>query len=140
MLTNHASFELGGYRWSSQGDFLNGLVPLSFGTVEDPFRSLALTMDDAPGGGDLSVRGYDFEIGEFGYAPYEGYGYAGAFDLGTAKIWADGTQITGPSAQLSVNAVPEPATWAMMIAGFGLIGAACRRRHGSRGRTVIQGW
>lgn len=27
-----------------------------------------------------------------------------------------------------VSAVPEPATWAMMIAGFGLIGAAMRRR------------
>jgi hypothetical protein len=28
----------------------------------------------------------------------------------------------------NVNAVPEPATWAMMIGGFGLIGAAARRR------------
>jgi hypothetical protein len=24
--------------------------------------------------------------------------------------------------------VPEPATWAMMIGGFGLLGAAARRR------------
>lgn len=29
---------------------------------------------------------------------------------------------------LSVGAVPEPATWAMMIAGFGLVGAGMRRR------------
>lgn len=28
----------------------------------------------------------------------------------------------------NVAAVPEPATWAMMIAGFGMIGAATRRR------------
>jgi hypothetical protein len=28
------------------------------------------------------------------------------------------------------GAVPEPATWMMMIAGFGLIGAAARRRRG----------
>jgi PEP-CTERM motif len=27
-----------------------------------------------------------------------------------------------------VTAVPEPASWAMMIGGFGLIGAAARRR------------
>ena len=27
-----------------------------------------------------------------------------------------------------VGAVPEPATWAMMIGGFGLVGAAMRRR------------
>jgi hypothetical protein len=29
---------------------------------------------------------------------------------------------------LTVSAVPEPASWAMMIGGFGLIGAAARRR------------
>lgn len=29
---------------------------------------------------------------------------------------------------LNVQAVPEPATWAMMIAGFGLVGGALRRR------------
>lgn len=28
----------------------------------------------------------------------------------------------------SFNAVPEPASWAMLIAGFGLVGAAARRR------------
>jgi hypothetical protein len=27
------------------------------------------------------------------------------------------------------SAIPEPATWAMMLGGFGLIGAASRRRH-----------
>lgn len=27
------------------------------------------------------------------------------------------------------EAVPEPATWAMMVLGFGLVGAATRRRH-----------
>jgi len=29
---------------------------------------------------------------------------------------------------LQANAVPEPATWAMLIAGFGLVGAAMRRK------------
>ena len=32
------------------------------------------------------------------------------------------------SHETSVSAVPEPATWAMMITGFGLAGAAIRRR------------
>ena len=27
--------------------------------------------------------------------------------------------------------VPEPATWAMLIAGFGLVGAVARRRRGA---------
>ncbi len=39
-----------------------------------------------------------------------------------AKIKADFTLTQLPSA------VPEPATWAMMIAGFGLAGSALRRR------------
>ena len=33
------------------------------------------------------------------------------------------------SGTLSLAAVPEPATWAMMIGGFGMIGAAARRRN-----------
>ena len=32
------------------------------------------------------------------------------------------------SASAAIAAVPEPATWAMMIGGFGVIGAAARRR------------
>ena len=28
----------------------------------------------------------------------------------------------------AVTAVPEPAAWALMIGGFGLVGAASRRR------------
>ena len=31
------------------------------------------------------------------------------------------------SGDLDLPAVPEPATWAMMIAGFGMVGAAARR-------------
>jgi hypothetical protein len=34
----------------------------------------------------------------------------------------------GSASGISTPAVPEPATWAMMIAGFGLVGGAMRRR------------
>lgn len=129
MMTNEASFELGGHRWTSRGDFLAGLVTPQFGTAEDPFAPLSLTMDDAPAGGDLAVRGYDFEIGEFGYDLYQGYGYAGVFDKSSLRVWADGVLIVGEDTPpVAVAAVPEPATWAMMIAGFGLVGAVARRR------------
>jgi hypothetical protein len=37
---------------------------------------------------------------------------------------------------ISYNVVPEPATWAMLIAGFGLVGAAARRRRGQGTGTV----
>jgi hypothetical protein len=38
--------------------------------------------------------------------------------------------------RLTATAVPEPATWAMMIAGFGLMGGAMRRR--SAGLALAQ--
>lgn len=42
------------------------------------------------------------------------------FDLTGASI----------SYQVTLAAVPEPGTWTLMIAGFGLVGAAVRRRRG----------
>lgn len=40
-------------------------------------------------------------------------------------IYLDNVSVTGPA---PTAAVPEPATWALMISGFGLAGAALRRR------------
>lgn len=133
MITDQISFELAGYRWTSRGDFLDGMVPLAFGAPEDPLANFYLTTDDAPGAGDLRVQGYAFEIGEFGYGLYQGFGYAGSFDRSTLKFSTDGKappkeQLSAPVALQpdAVTAVPEPASWAMMIGGFGLIGATLR--------------
>lgn len=60
-------------------------------------------------------------------------GSAGSF---TFSIGTDSTDAVGPILdnvrldiiRANVAAVPEPATWAMMIMGFGLIGASMRRR------------
>jgi hypothetical protein len=46
---------------------------------------------------------------------------------GTGTITYNTGYVTVPTA------VPEPATWAMMIAGFGLAGAALRRRRAAAG-------
>lgn len=41
----------------------------------------------------------------------------------------DGVPLPDPLTQISIRAaVPEPAAWAMMICGFGLVGASLRRR------------
>lgn len=40
------------------------------------------------------------------------------------------------TASLAPAAVPEPATWAMMLAGFGTIGAAIRRRRPAAAPTL----
>ena len=40
----------------------------------------------------------------------------------------NGRSFNGSITYSVISAVPEPASWAMMIAGFGLAGAALRRR------------
>ncbi len=47
--------------------------------------------------------------------------------------WYDETWVLRSS---NWSAVPEPATWAMMIAGFGLVGGAVRRRRASTAFAV----
>jgi len=57
-------------------------------------------------------------------------GASGAFTAtGTLEL-ASGLNINTQSLSGTITApnIPEPATWAMLIAGFGLVGAAARRR------------
>jgi hypothetical protein len=53
-------------------------------------------------------------------------------DLGTGRAMSLGVVGAGPLRGLTARgfmaAVPEPASWAMMIAGFGMVGAIARRR------------
>lgn len=43
----------------------------------------------------------------------------------------DNTEIADFGPTIAATAVPEPASWAMMIAGFGMVGAGARRRRKS---------
>jgi len=66
--------------------------------------------------------------------------FRGRTALGTNNLFPIGTQVGGLSVTLAEGqmpehvhsladaAVPEPAAWALMITGFGLAGAAIRRR------------
>jgi hypothetical protein len=54
-----------------------------------------------------------------------GASWAGRFLANTAPATFTGPPPVTPP---PTGAVPEPASWAMMIAGFGLVGAAARRR------------
>ena len=83
----------------------------------------------------LGVMDPTFCYGEMGVvkgldlAAYDAIGW----NLSTAAT----ANYTHSSAQIYSelrNAIPEPASWAMMLGGFGLIGAAMRRRQ----RTVVR--
>ena len=59
------------------------------------------------------------------------YGYQlfnGTTVVASGTLDPGGANNSATATFAAANAVPEPATWAMMIGGFGLIGAAARRR------------
>lgn len=56
------------------------------------------------------------------------FGIKGGSGIGVGTVWQDGGGIGG--------AVPEPATWGLMIAGFGLVGASLRRRKSAMQRVM----
>ncbi len=70
----------------------------------------------------LNNRGFTFNSAQI-------FGLAG---LATVRL-GTATRLEGFSGGLNIDAVPEPATWAMMLIGFGFAGSAVRRR-----RTQVQ--
>ena len=50
------------------------------------------------------------------------------FQIGTLSADNEGPLLDNVALDITSSAVPEPATWAMMIGGFALIGGALRRR------------
>ena len=82
---------------------------------------------------DLGLRytfgGNDF----FGFARLNGDGTLNfAFESSPNTTIQAGSAITGPIPGALAPAVPEPATWAMMLLGFGAIGMAFRRSRKQR--------
>lgn len=74
-----------------------------------------------------TLTGLDFAGGAitFGFAMRA----AGVTDGNGNPVEGDASGVLrADNFRIAINAVPEPATWAMMIAGFGLVGAAMRRR------------
>ena len=62
---------------------------------------------------------------------WDGYAFADDVSLvgGVLTINLIGTSFTADSfIEIGLASIPEPGTWAMLIAGFGLVGFAARRR------------
>jgi hypothetical protein len=105
------------------GDFLEVIGNLSFSLTMMPDYIFSEARFDEPaswtlsGDGGVSTAHLDLAIRD---------------TSGSEMIFIEGPYRTADLdltfQTLNVAAVPEPATWAMMIAGFGLSGAALRRR------------
>jgi hypothetical protein len=69
------------------------------------------------------------------FPPFPGAtGFSGPLGAGTYSMWVldgDGPAGTPYSLNFAVASVPEPASWALMIGGFGFAGSILRRRRRS---------
>ena len=84
---------------------------------------------------NLVALGLDFFLKADGLLRTEFYEDFNDSAVNPDAIWRSGTiTITYDAASA---AVPEPATWAMMMLGFGLLGAGMRRRTTTRVRYAV---
>lgn len=119
----------------------NGNVP-QIGDVSVCFRAGGGGNNCAGGGGNGVDIGQTYSDGSFvlRFAQateslildnfYVRYQSIAGTDRGTSGVGVDDLQSDGSGS----GAVPEPGTWAMLIAGFGVVGAARRRQ---RGRAMV---
>ena len=85
------------------------------------------------GGSAFNVY-YDTTDGPASSADSYACGFAGYCEIGpgvTGTSGLDGPDPINPIA-FTLTAIPEPATWALMLAGFGGLGAALRRRRAAQ--------
>ena len=80
-------------------------------------------------GGSVQAENYNVKYLGLYYGPTSGY--TGVLGVSAASAYVQdnlGGQNAINYAFRNTGAVPEPAAWAMMLAGFGLVGSAMRRR------------
>ncbi len=138
----------GGVNAAGQTIGAGGFDPIV--SLYDPNGDFVDDNDDGPGGADSFLtavlnpgkyRLYVTQYANFGPASVRSdtFAFDGQPNFANNFIDFNGNQRTGNWAVdvlnvseakvlSSIGAVPEPSTWAMMISGFGLVGAAARRR------------
>ena len=97
------------------------------------------------GGGIVSGTYQPSNLGQYIFGAFGGVGAFAGFNGGTANglwtlyvydIFPDDTAAIAGGWSLDfttdASAVPEPASWALMLGGFGLVGSAMRRRNAPR--------
>ncbi|MEN9467008.1 MAG: hypothetical protein RL081_1009 [Pseudomonadota bacterium] len=88
----------------------------------------------------IKINGIDIGFSSSGYSTFSSFVISSGFQTGintlifTVENWSGPTglrtELAGSFERLPVSAVPEPETYAMMLAGLGLVGSIVRRRKG----------
>ena len=117
-------------------DFDVDLTPANSGIVEDVGNGLtasatALAFNFSDDGAVFAIQGTtDGFFSGFQYLCFQAtFGPCAAGETIVPDYYAvDGVLATGLSGTLPLNGVPEPTTWAMLLLGFGGLGAVMRSR------------
>nr|WP_310522207.1 choice-of-anchor C family protein [Polymorphobacter sp.] len=98
-----------------------------------PLKTLNVTINGgAPTPYTFTTNGTT-SAGAMGWVTYT-YDFVAGTTVSTLAFTSIDNTPSGPAldnVSISGGNVPEPATWAMLIAGFGLVGVAARRRRGA---------
>lgn len=118
------------------GNAIDGIGPSSTSLYHSGYASgadfLLVTLAQAFDLSGLTLQGRNDSFGTRDYYAYQLFN--GSTVVGSGTIDARNSNHSGTvtlaagSVPVVPGAVPEPATWAMMVAGFGMIGGALRRR------------
>jgi hypothetical protein len=143
-LTNFLPNAGSAHDWYSFGAAAGDTITISVNAISptatgDPFIALmraftpgVLEIDDDDGPGVNSLINYSVTT-------------SGTYLLGVGEYFDDSPLyyeliVTGLTPSIIASGVPEPATWAMMLAGFGLVGGALRRGQAGRVRVTKVGY
>lgn len=134
---NPAAFQVGGV---SEGAFLptGGSTYFDGGTVDNSTGTVSFTLGTLIGLGVPGVNGSgvlaSFSVSSIGSAPG-----VGTFGLANVTLLdAAGADISANAVALNVSAVPEPATWGLLLAGGALVAAVARRRRAGAPRGAAR--
>jgi hypothetical protein len=144
--TNSSQVESGSY-WSLQSTnlLLSYTIQLADGSYYDATKSFAVTFNETKVGNDvfkmqdfaftdlIEVNGEQYRISFFSDKPSSWHPYKDFSSYGAGQVGFD-TPEDGYSylhfamTAQHIGAVPEPETYAMLLAGLGIVGLVARRR------------
>jgi PEP-CTERM motif len=122
---------------AGNGSFTLGVVA-GAGLPSGAFVQSTVLTD--PKAASASGLGWTLEAGSYwlvsrpaadGFGGWAGGGQPGnAWAFASSGSWTSGGTSDAPAARITVTAIPEPGTWALMLGGLAVCAAAVRRQRG----------